>query len=264
MKYLFYKCNYDMLLLSPKDITTPPHAHEGVELTLVLNGNANTYINGVEYVLNKGDILMSFPNVIHSHDYCSSDFSSVIILFPVKTLPQLKKVFLTKIPKFPIIRNAHKKIIDLILTLNTNQGEFKKEFDYGIMLTVLSMLLNDIELLNRQVHDDRVNEIFNFCDENYNKNLTIEMVAKHLLVSKAYVSYIFTKIIKINFRTYINSIRLSKAIKMLKETNLTITEIAFESGFESLRTFNRVFQKEMKISPLKYKKQRFWLLKTNK
>ena len=107
MKYLFYKCNYDMLLLSPKDITTPPHAHEGVELTLVLNGNANTYINGVEYVLNKGDILMSFPNVIHSHDYCSSDFSSVIILFPVKTLPQLKKVFLTKIPKFPIIRRRN-------------------------------------------------------------------------------------------------------------------------------------------------------------
>lgn len=254
MKHFLYKCDYNLITLSPKQLLAPPHAHEGVELTFILGGESNVYIDGIKHVLKQGDVLVNFPNAVHWHDDYSKNLNCFIILFPVSTLPQLKKVFLTKKPSFPIIKNIDNNIINLIVNINTYQGELKNEVNQGLLLTAVSMLLDKLELTDKPVLDNKVNEIFNFCDENYNKNLTIEEVAKHLYISKAYVSYIFSKILKINFRTYINSIRLGKAIKMLTETNLSITEIAFESGFESIRTFNRVFKNEMKVTPLQYKK----------
>ena len=80
----------------------------------------------------------------------------------------------------------------------------------------------------------------------------IEM-AKDLGVSKYVLSRLFSKTFHRNFNQYLNDARLNYACHRLENTSDSITNICLDSGFESQRTFNRVFKERYKISPSDYR-----------
>ena len=59
--------------------------------------------------------------------------------------------------------------------------------------------------------------------------------------------------LNMGFNDYINSIRVSNACKYLKKTELSITEISDVVGFNTMRTFNRAFQKQLGVTPSEYR-----------
>lgn len=65
---------------------------------------------------------------------------------------------------------------------------------------------------------------------------------------------LFRDTLGITFNTFINNIRLEKAKLMLKKNDMTVTEIAFECGFGSIRSMNRIFLKQLGCSPTEYRK----------
>ena len=64
----------------------------------------------------------------------------------------------------------------------------------------------------------------------------------------------FKNVFNTNFTDFINMYRLETAVKLLDETNANITEIALESGFQSVRSFHSFFKKTMGLSPSEYRK----------
>ena len=70
----------------------------------------------------------------------------------------------------------------------------------------------------------------------------------------SYLSRYFKKNIGISFVSYVMHYRLSHACYLLQNTTQSIARCAFESGFSSLRTFNRAFKENIKISPNQYRK----------
>ena len=82
----------------------------------------------------------------------------------------------------------------------------------------------------------------------------MEEVADKLCISRSTVSHLFNERLAMNFCDYINSLRLSDAVKLLKNGKNTITEISDLSGFSTIRTFNRAFLKRYGISPSEYRK----------
>ena len=93
-----------------------------------------------------------------------------------------------------------------------------------------------------------------FCADHYREELTVESVAESLGVSRSCVSHIFSCRIGVNFREYINSLRLTEAETLLGNRNYTVTEVANMTGFPTIRTFNRAFRKKHGLSPLAYRK----------
>ena len=81
-------------------------------------------------------------------------------------------------------------------------------------------------------------------------------MAEELGYSYNYLSAYFKTQFGCSYADYVNSFRLEEAVRLLKRTDKSITQIAFESGFTSIRNFNDVFKKEYSISPLLFKKQR--------
>ncbi|WP_370733789.1 helix-turn-helix domain-containing protein [Paenibacillus dakarensis] len=58
-----------------------------------------------------------------------------------------------------------------------------------------------------------------------------------------------------SFRDYINRLRINKALWMLAESKLSILDISYECGFDSIRSFNRVFKQIMNTTPTEYKRK---------
>ena len=82
---------------------------------------------------------------------------------------------------------------------------------------------------------------------------SLEEMAKDLGVSKYVLSRLFSKTFHRNFNQYLNDARLNYACHRLENTSDSITNICLDSGFESQRTFNRVFKERYKISPSDYR-----------
>src|SRR3989442_8261537 len=82
-----------------------------------------------------------------------------------------------------------------------------------------------------------------FIDQNLTEELSLAKVAKVVNLSANYLSEKFKQVTGLNFGEYVAGKRVEKARDMLRNSDLTITRIAFECGFQSLSQFNRVFKK---------------------
>ena len=72
-------------------------------------------------------------------------------------------------------------------------------------------------------------------------------------ISKDYFSRIFRNVTGTNYSKWLNIIRLEKATELLADKQLTLTETAMLSGFQSISSFNRVFREEKGMSPGEYR-----------
>ena len=91
----------------------------------------------------------------------------------------------------------------------------------------------------------------------FQETLTLGSVAENLGVNKFALSKIFSGVFHTNFNQYLNEIRLNYASSLLENTDMRITDIFLEAGFESQRTFNRVFRQRHGRTPGEYRKS-FW------
>ncbi|MCD8009657.1 MAG: helix-turn-helix transcriptional regulator [Lachnospiraceae bacterium] len=95
-----------------------------------------------------------------------------------------------------------------------------------------------------------------FIGENYaNSNLSLNDVAEHIGISASYLSELFNEISGEKFSAYLASYRVDKARQMLKVTSMTIKEIGFQCGFNSIQNFIRVFKKVTGYTPGQYRGQ---------
>ena len=114
---------------------------------------------------------------------------------------------------------------------------------------ILSMMDKKIIKRYSLPMDDIVSGVIRFITENFSDPITLKDVSKHLSVNYSYLSRIFKKYQGMSFTECLNGTRLSRAIALLEETNMTVTDIALSCGFGSTRNFNRVFALKMQCSP---------------
>ena len=101
--------------------------------------------------------------------------------------------------------------------------------------------------------EDLVYKSVEYVAKNFREKISLEQMAYDLGISKYVLSRLFAKTFHCNFAGYVNGIRLNYAISMLNGTNKPITTICFDSGFESQRTFNRVFKERYRVTPREYR-----------
>ena len=93
-----------------------------------------------------------------------------------------------------------------------------------------------------------------YINDNYREPLTLKKLADTLGASPYYLSRIFSRTIGCGFNEYINTLRIDYVKRQLRRSDAAISQIAFESGFETLHTFNRVFLSMCGMTPSRYRK----------
>ena len=103
-------------------------------------------------------------------------------------------------------------------------------------------------------YDDVFLEALTIANQSFTSPITLESVARQIGINPTTLGRKFSQNAKVNFSTYVNTLRCNHAATLIKETNESLTDIAYESGFGSIRSFNRSFLECFECTPSQYKK----------
>ncbi len=241
-------------------INYPAHFHESIELIAVERGSCTAHVDFKEYRLNVGDVFIAFPNLIHS--YTDEDnIRCYTFIFPSSVCSELMKMFETKIPTTPVIfaEQGTEKIFSAMKSIR----EYSKQNDYyaelikkGHFLVLLSTLFSMLDLTDIPMQNPTAERrIINYCMQNFRSPLTLDVLSRELYISRHHISHLFSAKMKIGFNEFLNQLRVKDACDRLDKGE-SITKAAFDSGFSSIRTFNRAFLNEIGVNPTEYVKSR--------
>lgn len=253
----FHEYHSEPKILHNQKIYFEAHLHYEVEIITLFTGSTSLSVGGKDYRMREGDFLIVFPNTIHSYT-ATTPVDVGKFIFSLEAVPELKDIFKNKSPECPVIpreitekTNLHNLSKEILNCYNDSSAIVKKAY----LLLLTGKLLELCRLQGREKFDhDIINSIFNYCQNNYRTKLTQNHIAASLHISESYLSHIFSSKIEMNFCDYINILRINEACELLSDSNKSITEIAEECGFSSLRTFNRAFLKHRDVTPSEYKK----------
>jgi AraC-like DNA-binding protein len=235
------------------------HLHIHIELFYLLEGKMRAYIDSSEYTVEAGDILIAFPNRVHRFEMLEPERYLLFIIHP-DMMPELSEVFAKHTPASALVKHADDdpallSLLHLMSDTAATPSPYRDVTLKGLLLAFFGKLLRRIELTEPRTEDSHaIREIVNFCAEHFTSDLSLETLEEALHLSRYYISHLFSHKLKIRFNDYVNSLRVSEACRLLRTTPLSITDISERVGFNTLRTFNRSFVKQMGQSPSEYRR----------
>ena len=256
-KEALHQFDAEFTLMPRKHFKHSPHYHKELEIAFILDGTFKTCYDGTEYTLTKGSVLLCGSNSIHySTDFYAEGEWILLIIDPQTLLgpaAQLSK----KTPICPVWNNPEMDSIiwSSIQYALDNKANLHSEDLVLLLSSILSLIIRDMNMRDLSQNIKAEHRVLNYCRNHYTEPISIKSVAKALYFSESYVSHLFRNVLGRSFPQHINALRIAHSATLLKTTNLSCTQIAMESGFSTLRTFNHVFLQQYKMTPLQYRKQ---------
>ena len=229
-----------------------------LEIVWVTEGALELGVGQELYHMENGDIGFVFPNIIHHYQvFTNRESVAVFIKSPPFVLSTFDEILLNYAPEYPIIKAGdvdRETYRALGAVMKTKQTEFAIVQAY--LQIVLARCFRNFKLVEKRSvgSDDLIYQTVAYVSGNFKNTFSLEDMAKDLGVSKYVLSRIFSKTFHSNFKQYLNDTRLDYARHRLENTEDSITNICLDSGFDSQRTFNRVFKERFRVSPTEYRK----------
>lgn len=236
----------------------PEHIHPQVEMLYVFSGHATMLIDGRAYELGPGDLGIGFPGVVHG--YASEESAdSAMLIFSPEISPDFKGILSRACPREPVLC-AEVLPYDIALCMQAIRRECAGRNDprvlKGYIQVILASALSGMELVNQPPESsDIAYRILQYLALHFAEPVTLSDLSRALGVSESHLSHTFSRRFHTGFRTYINTLRLDHACTLLSGTDTSITQILYDCGFESPRTFNRVFFEQYGIAPSDYRRK---------
>lgn len=260
----FYEINEEPFRIQKdKNMSFGSHLHRDIELIYILEGEIQITVNNTEYTIKKGDIAIVFPNSIHSYQ---SNIKNVYIMMIISTdlLYEYRELITKQNVKHPIIKkeNIDPDVVHCLKRL-AKEKTLNSKIINGYIGVIIGHIFSSIRFNRNNLLEDLSlpQRALIYMSENFRDQFSLEDMARALGISKCYLSTVFSKKLGTNFNTYLNMLRVNLAQNHLAYTTTPVTDISYECGFESQRTFNRAFFKEYRCSPSEYRKNNNNLLK---
>lgn len=229
----------------------PPHMHLCFEFITIRKGKMNVTVDGTVYLLCPGDSLLIFPNQLHSLE--SENSEHMLCIFA----PDLVRAYLSKTERCCPENNFFRPDPYLTEALDHVPTDASNITKKGILYSLCSAFDQRAVYTPRKIgQKGLLSKIFSFVEDHYAGECTLEQLSTELGYDYAYLSRQFKKSTGISYVSYLNIYRLNKACYLLENSDESILQCALDSGYNSLRTFNRNFKKQYACSPAQYRKQR--------
>ena len=258
MKFFYENKDLSVLASFGSNLVFGAHLHNHIELVYMIEGRAKAFVDSKECIISTGDAFIVFPNKIHQYQKVDNE-NYFISIFPPELCPEFQNVFKNKVPVSPVIKNAaeNNRLLPIarnIVEANKEKTPFYDTIIKGYFLVLLSELFQMMEFEESKSSDgNTIKAILNYCSENYTRDIQLESISQALHISKYYISHLFSQKLHMGFSEYIGMLRISDACKLLVSKDTSITEVAYSVGFNSTRSFNRLFLKYTGMTPKQYK-----------
>lgn len=245
------------------------HHHPAVEVILCVEQSYHVTVTNQSFTLHPGDILIIPPHLLHSIEskkgarfiglfnidmlHAFSDFK---ILTPALLTPHLLNPELTP-QTYDKVYKTFMKIIDYYFS-----NEIMWEISiYSKILELLALIgqyrygaTQQDSKLDKSASEnyEKFATLLTYVDSHYASEITLEQAAALVGFSKFHFSRLFKEFTNCTFYDYLSQTRI-QAAKRLLSTGTSITDIAFQTGFNSLTSFCRCFKKYTDLSPSEYR-----------
>lgn len=258
-------------------VSFPKHWHKDIEIIAIPEENSEAscgmiQINNEVYKLAPGDILMIWPGELHEV-IDNSKKSMVALQFPLSILTErrefafymntFKSQHFIGFEEDPELSQNMHFCMHQIFAIGDERDKQFRMVKMVICLYELFMAwadkLSQIHNEPKNMLDDaslfsKIQLACRYIEENCIYHITLEKVAEYIGFSPCYFSRTFKKTTHYSFIEYLTMQRVRKLQVLLMENDIAITDAAYQVGFKSISTLNRVFKQYSGCSPSEYKK----------
>ncbi|MEW5816318.1 MAG: AraC family transcriptional regulator [Spirochaetota bacterium] len=256
-----------------------PNYHDYLEIDYVYKGNGKLYVESKEYNLSEGDVFIVGNTEFHRVETHYPQIMKVIGLF---FMPELVYQVGGSMLDFEYLRPFYihnseffhkispdgflnREVFSLLKKLHSEITGRKEYYNLAVksyLMEILSHIAryyqdftSDLTLYNQKQHDIvRLRNAFSFLQHHYNDKISLKDVADIVFMSTSYFCKFFRKVTGSTLMNYIYRLRIDKAKEFILRGDMSITEIAYEVGFENHSYFNRIFRRFTKLSPKEFRR----------
>lgn len=231
------------------DIGWSPHFHGNYELIYAIDGDTAINVNGVEHILSPGEFLLISPYLVHSLQI-RGEAKVWIGVFSEDYIAEFAKNHKgMKFSRFRCAEPVEKYLREYLIYQGTP--------DRYIAISCLNAALAECDRnADKEISDADarfVESVIGYISARMSENVTMSKVADALGYEYHYFSLLFNRYFSIKFKSFVNLFKFQYACGLLSDSSKSISEICFESGFETVRSFNRVFREYSGMTPTEYR-----------
>ena len=254
---------YDVDARHPQYVMVP-HWHRELELIRVIEGSFTVTLNGLEHRLAAGEILPVPPACLHGGEPSRCHYECLVL--DLNMLRRGRKDGLERyfaplvdgscaMAAEPLEGEAAKVGRTLFLVMKEKKPDYELEV-YSLLFALFARLQGKIGP-SRAVHDSRteaVTALLDWMEENFAEPITLEGLAQTVGLSRKYLCRIFKEYTGKTLIDTLNGLRVDNAAYQMAVKGLSVTRAAYDSGFNDLSYFCKVFKRYKGITPRAYKK----------
>lgn len=232
----------------------PLHLHTQLEIAAVLHGTMQVDLGYDTQLLSPGDVAIFFPNTPHGYGTEGKGMFQMI-LCGLSHTGEFQHTLTRSHPTSPILQSVQLHA-DVPVALHALAMEPTGSTASSLWLQLLlCRLLPSLKLTPNgdAASSDLTHQVLAYLSRHYREPLCLDQLAKDISVGKYQLSRLFSTKLHISFREYVNQLRIRDAQRALLCTDAPVTQICYDCGFESQRTFNRVFLAQYGVSPRVYR-----------
>ena len=249
----------------------PIHWHDEFEIIYVKSGFLTVSISGENYIGKPGDAFVVSPGNLHFMGSQTGNVDYFTFLFPLKYISfrtddilddkLLEPLNSGHLIISPEIEDTVKEQCEQLVEIYGAKKEESQSKITAQIKTKIILLQFILELWNKGfiVENDTSGkntvekEMVSYIQQNFTGKILLKEFGEQFHLSEKYISRYFKEHFHITISQYVTYLRLEHAKQLLQDTDIPVTEVAMQSGYQNVSYFIRSFKKTYGMSPLKYR-----------
>lgn len=250
-----------------------PDRHNEIELNLLQNGSVTYLLRGRRYVIRPRRLTIFWALAPHQIVEIEGDASYYVATIPLTRFLQWKLplAFCNQILQGEVLEDASERLIESDIAMFERWLDDVRNPEPLLQeIVLLEMearlrrlaLSHDIHKSARlglqsvdQKHAGKVEQMAVYVASHYKNPMQVKDIAEAVNLHPDYATALFKKTFGITLSDYLVDHRISHAQRLLATTSDKITEIAYDSGFNSISRFNAAFKKSCGCTPREFRQQ---------
>lgn len=233
---------------------------DGFMLIIIKSGNGVFLLNGKKYAYQPGTaVILSCVDYFQKLTYGSDTTIIVLEFFEDVFSGRMLEFF--NIALLPYISTLDTKLNNILVLLDMLTAECSSNLKHGnlfihnIIKEILIFTINQSgQNLSHISQDIKTGRALLYTYAHFRESISLEQVAAHIHYSANYFHHIFRKNTSIPFKKFLHNLRLTYSANLLLYTDVSVSDICFESGFNSMQYFSTSFKKKFGCSPRDFRK----------
>lgn len=250
------------------------HFHSDYEINLILGGRGCRIVGDRVERFEGADLVMIGPNIPHRWTSDGEEGRTHVVtiqfhkeafeypIFGKKIFHPIRQLLCEATRGIVFSAATRRTLTESILALSGRSGiESALEFFRILYLLAVAegkefLLADDSrsDAAIRESRSRRINKVIAYIREHFREEISLAVVAESVGMSESAFSHFFKKRTNRRFIDYLNDIRVGHAAKLLYETTHTVSEVCYDSGFNNISNFNRIFKRKKGQTPSEYRR----------